>query len=149
MDLFDNPMVSQARKGLTPDQLDDYKRMGEYMYNNTDYSTLTVGSKVEEPGDAELVAYASEALKAGGDPFDLTEKELSALIDAYGETWYIKFSLEKHEVPKPKTFLVTPEQIFKDAQEKAIKVKMSRQQRRKLEKKMAKDRAGMRQDKTK
>jgi len=139
-DLFNNPMINAARKALTPEQIEEYKRMGEYMYNNTDYKTAIVGSQVRESKDEDLLVYAIEALKSGGDPQDLTETELQALCKIYGDNWYERFGFEESEVPKPVTSLTTAQQIFEDAQKKAKGMQMNRQQRRAMERKMEKDR---------
>jgi len=97
--IFNNPMVDMAKKALTPEQQAEYKKMGEYMYNNNVYSTVEQGSKIQEPDEAELACYATESLKAGLDPMDLTQKELRALIDLHGDSWYEKFDYKKEEVP--------------------------------------------------
>lgn len=99
-DLFNNPMTNAARSAMTPEQLEEYKKIGEYMYNTVDYKNSTVLQTLP-PNDANLAKYAAEALKAGGDPYDLSEQEVQALIHTYGETWYRTFGLKKHEVPVP------------------------------------------------
>jgi hypothetical protein len=102
MDLFNNPMVESAKKALTPEQQEEYKKFGEYMYNNTNYKSLEEGSKVKEAKTEDLLIYATAALRSGGDPFDLSEKELNELVNIYGEKWYEKFDLTEDEVPKQK-----------------------------------------------
>jgi hypothetical protein len=109
MDLFNNPMVEAAKKSMTPEQLEEYKRVGEYMYNNDVYKVSEVGSKVKQPENSDLILYATEALKSGGNPHDLSGAELRALIDVYGEKWYERFGFEQDEVPKPAIQLVTTE----------------------------------------
>ena len=32
MDLFNNPMVNNALKAMTPEQIEEYKKIGEHMY---------------------------------------------------------------------------------------------------------------------
>ena len=82
--LFNNPMVDAAKKALTPEQLEDYKRMGEYMYNSIDYKNAVMDPKVKETKEEDFVMYAVQALKAGGDPNDLTEPEIQGLNKVYG-----------------------------------------------------------------
>lgn len=139
-DLFDNPMVNAAKKALTPEQLDEYKRIGEYMYNNVDYKNAVVGSQVRESKDEDLILYATEALKSGGDPKDLTEAELQAFCKIYGDNWYERFGFEESEVPKPVTLLTTAQQVFAEAEKKSKELNLSRQQRRAMERRMQKDR---------
>ena len=115
-DLFNNPMVDAAKKAMSPDQINDYKRMGKYMYS-TNFQVREQGSIDKPPQLEDIVGYATEGLKAGLDPRDLSEKELQSLIDLYGEKWYEKFDYEENEVPKPVVQVIQPK-------------KMSRQERR-------------------
>lgn len=138
-DLFNNAMVETTRRGMTPEQIEEYKKIGEYMYNNVDYKTATVGAQVRESKDEDLILYATEALKAGGDPNDLTEPELQALLKIYGGKWYERFGFEEDDVPKVHSNVITAADVFSDAQKKAGKLNLSRQQRRVMERKMAKD----------
>jgi hypothetical protein len=114
MDLFNNPMVEAAKKSMTPEQLEEYKRIGEYMYNNDVYKVSEVGSKIKQPENVDLILYATEAIKSGANPNDLSSSELRALIDVYGEKWYEKFGFEESEVPKPAVQLVSTEEAYKE-----------------------------------
>ena len=109
MDLFNNPMVEAAKKSMTPEQLEEYKRVGEYMYNNDVYKVSEIGSKVKQPENSDLILYATQSLKSGGSPHDLSGAELRALIDVYGDNWYERFGFTQSEVPKPVIQLVTTE----------------------------------------
>jgi len=90
-----------ACNSLTPEQIEEYKRMGEYMFNNNDYNINMTGSKVKPPKEQDLLTYAIQGLQAGLDPKLLTEPELRALTAVYGEKWYLKFGLDDMEIPKP------------------------------------------------
>jgi hypothetical protein len=114
MDLFNNPMVEAARKAMTPEQKEEYKKIGEYMYNNEVYKVIEVGSKIKEADNSQLILYATEALKSGGNPHDLSAAELTALINVYGDRWYEKFGFEENEVPKPIVQLVTGQEAKSD-----------------------------------
>ena len=100
-DLFNNPMVDAARKAMSPEQQEEYKKIGEYMYNKTNYKVAEIGSSVKEPKQEDYVMYAVGMLRSGGDPADLTDPELRALIATYGEKWYEKFDIDPSEAPKP------------------------------------------------
>ena len=131
MELFNNPMVESARKAMSPEQQEEYKRIGEYMYNNDVYKVNEIGSKVKEAGNADLILYATEALKSGGNPNDLSGAELRALIDIYGDRWYEKFGFEESEVPKPVIQLVTTDDAKTaiEKQEKMMKRKGKKNRR--------------------
>lgn len=139
MDLFNNHMVDSAKRALTTEQKDEYKRIGEYMYNNQNYNTVETGQKVKQADSNELLFYAGQALKSGGDPHDLSQPELQSLVHFYGNKWYENFGFSEDEVPKINTQLVTAEQIFAAAEEKSKKLNLNRKQRRKLQRKIEKD----------
>jgi uncharacterized membrane protein YukC len=136
MDLFNNPMVEAAKKMMTPEQLEEYKRVGEYMYNNEVYKVSEIGSKVKESDNSDLILYATQALKSGGSPYDLSGAELRALIDVYGENWYERFGFEENEVPKPAVQLVTTEQV-RECEEKRAQEKKAAEQKRAEDQKKA------------
>ena len=107
MDLFNNPMINAAKKALNPEQVEEYKRIGEYMYNSQNYQIAETGSKVTEPTEENLFLYAVEAMKSGLNPMDLSDGELRSLIRFYGERWYEKFDYTENEVPKPVVEMVS------------------------------------------
>lgn len=135
-------MVESARKSLTPEQIEEYKKIGEYMYNNVDYKNISLGSQVNEAKDEDLILYASEALKSGMDPNDLTRQEVDVLKKVYGDRWFDKFDLQEDEIPKFE-LKITPEQVLKAAEEKVKSIPMSRVQRRLLQKKINKEKEKM------
>jgi hypothetical protein len=140
MDLFNNPMVESAKQKMTPEQLEEYKRVGEYMFKDMGkFHTEIQGAKLKAPKTEDLVAYALEAVKAGGDPKDLTDDELRGIIETYGEKWYEKYNLREDEVRKPNVTLATADQVLNDVKEKAKKMNLSRQQRRYLERQIEKE----------
>lgn len=137
-DLFNNPMVQAAKNAMTPEQLENYKKIGEYMYNNDTYKIAQVGSKVNTANTEELILYATSSLKSGGDPADLTDEELRALINTYGDKWFERFGIEEHETRKPAVQLVTQADALEEIKNQAKKFNHSRQERRAMERKMKK-----------
>jgi hypothetical protein len=123
-DLYNNPMVDMAKKSLTPKQLEEYKKIGEYMYNTEMYRDVELNLKTQKKStDEEIAFYAYESLKSGLNPKELSQKEISCLKNLLGEKWYEKFDYTIDDVPK---------YIFGGNE------KLSRQQRRFLERKMKK-----------
>ena len=122
-DLFNNPMVESAKNALTPDQQEEYKEIGKYMYNR-DYNIDKVGSK--DPTTEQILTYADEGLKAGLDPFELDEKELQALISVYGNEWFEKYGFEKDEVPVPTVRAITKEEALQEVEQRVNKIKKQR-----------------------
>ena len=99
MDLFNNPMVNNAIKSMTPEQLVEYKKIGEYMYGNINFEDSKIINNISPPM-AESIAYVEEGIKSGLLPGDLTEDEVSLLSTAYGEKWYERYGFTVHEVPE-------------------------------------------------
>jgi hypothetical protein len=129
MDLFNNPMVEAAKKAMSPEQIEEYKRIGEYMYKNDVYRVMEVGSKVKQPEKSELIMYATQALNSGGSPNDLSNEELVALIDVYGDKWYERFGFEESEVPKPSIQLVSKEDAYNDMKRQETNFNMSKRKK--------------------
>ncbi|MBS0627410.1 MAG: hypothetical protein JSS09_04290 [Verrucomicrobia bacterium] len=139
-DLFDNPMVRSARQALTPEQLENYRQIGQYMYSNTDYINTEVKSaQIKKANPTDLLNYAVQMLKSGGDPKDLTEDEMNMLISVYGEKWYQQFDLDESEVPAR-----SPMDAIRYAEEKLKGMKLSRQQRRMMERRIEKEKKKLR-----
>jgi hypothetical protein len=118
-DLFNNPMVESAKKALSVEQMEEYKKIGEYMYNNNIYNQNNIIVNNEE----NILAYAVESLRSGLKPSDLSQAEKQCLVSTYGDNWYEKFDFTKDEIIND---------IFN------IDKAVSRQQRRYLERKMKK-----------
>lgn len=129
MDLFNNPMVEAAKKAMSPEQIEEYKRIGEYMYKNDVYRVMEVGSKVKKPEKTELIMYATQALNSGGSPNDLSNEELVTLIDVYGDKWYERFGFEESEVPKPSIQLVSQEEAQNDMKRQESNFNMSKRKK--------------------
>ena len=60
IDLFNNPMVDSAKKALTPEQMEEYKKIGEYMYNNDVFKS---GGNIVNTEESILM-YAVESLRS-------------------------------------------------------------------------------------
>jgi hypothetical protein len=94
MDLFDNPMINSIKKQMSPEQLENYKKIGEQMYNNVDFQNCQVLNNIPPPM-VEALAYISEGLKSGLHPSYLDEDEIKVLKECYGEEWYTKWNYKK------------------------------------------------------
>lgn len=117
MDIWNNPMVNNALKALTPEQLEEYKKIGEYMYGNINFEDNKIIKKMDPPLP-ESVAYIEEGLKAGLMPQDLTEDEVVILTKAYGENWYERYGFNKNEVPEQGLSIKMKEEIEAFVQKK-------------------------------
>jgi hypothetical protein len=120
-DLFNNPMTNMAKKALTPEQILEYKKIGEYMYNSDIYKQTEFLPAVEQGTDQDYLLSAEESLKSGLLPTELSKKELDILMKIHGKEWYLKFGFSKDEV--------------KDLCDQKIISSLPRQLRRKIQKK--------------
>lgn len=84
-DLFNNPMVENARKNMSPEQLQHYKEIGEKMHNSIDFNTNQLLNQEEHL--IESVAYVMEGLKSGLHPSYLSKDEEQLLENHYGKDW--------------------------------------------------------------
>jgi hypothetical protein len=93
MDLFDNPMVQQARKAMTPEQIAEYERIGEEMYSTVDFENEQILNNANDPL-AEPYAYIKELMKSGLQPEDLDESEQKIMENIEGPDWKIKYTID-------------------------------------------------------
>ena len=117
MDIWNNPMINNAIKALTPEQIKEYQQIGEYMYGKINFEDNKIINKMDPPIQ-ESVAYIEEGLKAGLMPLDLTEDEVVVLTKAYGEKWYERYGFNKNEVPEQGLSLKMKEEIEEFVQKK-------------------------------
>lgn len=96
-DLFSNPMVKSALKGMTPEQLDTYQRIGEKMYGSVDFTKGEVINNTDPPTEEKL-AYIISGLKSGLSPKDMEKEELELMIEYYGDKWFQHFGISMDEI---------------------------------------------------
>lgn len=96
-DLLNNPAIDHARKALTPEQEEEYKRIGQYMYSDEKVQLIQETTKPVETKD--ILMYAIQSLKSGLSAMELSKEEINALYETYGHEWYKRFDLKKDEVP--------------------------------------------------
>lgn len=123
-DLFNNPMVDAARKSMTPEQIEEYKKWGENMYGKVDFTKeFGMSNNSMKASGQDIATYAYKAVRSGLDPFELKEMEIQALNDVMGNKWYEPLGFTEKDVPR--SIL----QIAKDGPRK-----ITRQERRRIEK---------------
>ena len=120
MDLFNNPMVDSAKKSMSPEQIEEYKKIGEHMYSNKICHELENKSMEKVNKQEDVLQYATEALNSGLSPLELSQTEIDTLQKVYGEKWYERFGFTLEDIRKE------------------VDIKLSRQYRRYIERKMKK-----------
>ncbi len=94
-DLFNNPMVENAMKQMSPEQLKSFRKLGEQMYNDTNFN-MTKGLP---PGSGDAVEYIEAGLRSGLDPMDLDRDEVILLQEYRGKKWYEKYGYKNDDIP--------------------------------------------------
>lgn len=140
-DLYNNPMVDMAKKSMTAEQIEEYKKIGKYMYSSAEYENLECGTKVSK--DTQDVAlYAYNSVKSGLDPKELSDLEISALGKIYGKKWYEDFDYKIEDIPNLFIEVLTENpQMLENSEQIQTHIKnlnMCRQQRRAIQRKMDK-----------
>lgn len=106
---MDSKFIEMAKSALSPEQKEEYDKIGQYMYQEDKYKVQHSGQSIRAPDKGELIAYACAALKSGLDPMELTPPEVESLVYTYGEKWYERFDFQENEVPKPGVNLTLPQ----------------------------------------
>ena len=89
--LYDNPMVTNARKNMSEEQLETYKSYGESMYNSIDFVDSSGKSRNIPEDMVEGVSYVINSINSGMHISYLEENEKFLLEDVLGKDWYTKF----------------------------------------------------------
>ena len=120
MDLFNNPMVNNAIKSMSAEQLEEYKNMGEYLFGSVNFVDSKALKDNKIVSVEETIAYIEDGIKSGLLPQDLTEDEVAQLEDVYGKEWYLRYGFKQEDVPETGLSL----QMKKDI-DKAIQLKVN------------------------
>jgi hypothetical protein len=133
---MNSELYNNIKRNFSQEQLDEYKKIGEYMYNNVDYKVASQGLNITQPKENDILSYAIQGLKSGLNPDDLTDKEVEILVKTYGDKWYEKFNIDASEVvDRSKNVQM---QIIDDVRKKTSQMNLSRQQKRMIERRIKK-----------
>ena len=95
-DLFNNPMVTAAKKAMSPEELERYQKIGESLYGSIDFEKNNTNNV--PPPMVEALAYVEESIKSGQHPSTLDENEKALLADVYGDDWYKKWGYVEEDL---------------------------------------------------
>jgi len=132
MDLFNNDMVTNALKSMSPEDIANYKKIGEAMYGGINFVDNKVLNDLPPPV-AESLAYVEVGLNSGLHPKDMSEDEIALMVNTYGDKWYEKYGYTKDEVPEVGLSLKMKEDIEK-AVEYKLKEEKAKDDKRKMKK---------------
>lgn len=109
-----NKMMCQ----IDPDKEEQYRKFGEYFFNTVDVDNCKVKKPEELPPVHQLVLYATEGLKSGLHPRDLSNDELEALFQIVGPVWLERFGFNFSDLPESFTFTPKTENVVKHEKER-------------------------------
>lgn len=132
-DIWNNPMVNNALKAMSKEDLEKYKKIGEQLYGNINFEDSTVVNQLITPVE-EAIAYVEEGIKSGLLPEDLEENEVILLHKTYGEEWYKRYGFTSDQTPEPGLSLQTKREID-EAIETKLKEASAKKEKRKEEEK--------------
>ena len=89
--LWNNPMVKNAMKAMTPEQLESYRIMGENLYGDMNFDNL-------EYHVDNTAAYLMSLLKSGIHPSYLDENDKEILNQKIGKEWYKQFGFTENDL---------------------------------------------------
>ena len=98
--LWNNDMVNNAIKNMSPEELEKYKKIGESIYKDIDYETSQVIDQNNSlpPFLSDAVNYINEMLKSGLHPSMLEQNEINVLEEVYGKQWYLKWNFTENDL---------------------------------------------------
>jgi len=94
--LFDNPMIEQAKKAMSKKDLERYEDWGHAVFDDIDYES-TAMTKYPPPM-IDALAYIEDSIKSGQHPSTLNKDELNLLVEIRGENWYEKWGYTKEDL---------------------------------------------------
>jgi hypothetical protein len=106
-DLFDNPMIREARKQIPKEQQEKWAKMGEEMYNTVDFVDAEGKSQTIPEDMMEGAAYVIDSIKSGMHISYLEKNERDLLKEIYGSKWHERFGYTEQDINGIHTF---PEQ---------------------------------------
>ena len=95
--LWDNPMVRDAKKRMTPEEIEQYKKIGEQFYKDMDFQKDNDIESILK----ESAAYLSSQLNSGLLPYNFDKDEKRVLKEIYGEKWYEKWGYTEEDLKRP------------------------------------------------
>jgi hypothetical protein len=88
--------IMAALNALTPQQRENYQKLGESLYNSINFTTSEILDNTETPTE-EMTEYIVRCIKSGLHPRDLLHEEKTHMIKHFGDEWYKDYGYESAE----------------------------------------------------
>lgn len=95
--VFDNPYLKNAWKGLSEEEKEKYRKIGNYMYGNVNYEGSGTVNATEPPATEVSIRYIEVSLKSGLLPKDLDKRERDFMISEKGDEWFKEYGYEEDD----------------------------------------------------
>ena len=95
-DLFNNPMIENARKSMSKQDLERYEDWGHAVFDDIDYET--VNEKKYPNFVVDAVANIINSIQSGLHPSFLNKEERNLLKEVKGECWYKEFGFIEEDL---------------------------------------------------
>lgn len=96
-DIFNQPEVQDTLSGLTPEQIERYKAIGEQLFGSVDFEKNAIIQPNPKPMDDKL-KYVCLGLDSGLHPSMMDLEEILTVRKAYGPKWYEKWNYTQEDL---------------------------------------------------
>lgn len=92
--LFDNSMVREAKRHMTPEMLAQYAEIGKQMYNfDFEQEVIPLETQIRD-----ALEYIFLSLRCGLHPSYLSDSEIELLTQEFGNAWYTQLGLTESDL---------------------------------------------------
>lgn len=103
-DLFNDKFIKNLEAGISPQDKEKYKKMGEDLYNSVDFVNTNGNQESMPSAMADAIAYILDSLRSGQHISTLEENEKQLLENTYGKKWYKILGYTKDDLTTMVTF---------------------------------------------
>ncbi|OUW96008.1 MAG: hypothetical protein CBD97_02005 [Pelagibacteraceae bacterium TMED237] len=101
--LFNNPMIDEAKKAMSKKDIERYEKIGEEIWKNIDFvnnDVITEGNIINTvtPEMKEGINQIIAQINSGLHPSMLEDNEKIFMADALGKEWYLKWGYLKEDL---------------------------------------------------
>lgn len=95
--LFNNPMITAAKKAMSKKDLEKYEKLGNSMYKDINFEECSL--QTQNPSVfKESLLHIEVMLKSGLHPSMLNNDEKNVMKEMKGEEWYKKYGYIKEDL---------------------------------------------------
>ena len=100
-EVLNDPRFKQIRENMSPEELESYKKIGDYMYSE---EKIKMMQEPTEETAKDAAAYIVASINSGLHISYLADCEKHMLEVMYGDTWYETFGFTKDDLNEVVTY---------------------------------------------